>query len=71
MPRKKSVKNKNLETLRDIVNEAISTNNEEFLVQLIYTMQKDYEEIAKLSTMGQYESSWSHKKTLDYITKET
>jgi len=69
MPKKK----KNIETLeaiRDIVLEAIRTHNEEFLVDLIYKLQEEYYDIAKLSTLGEHEHSWTHKKTLDYITKE-
>jgi hypothetical protein len=67
--RKKSIKD--LEAIREVVFEAIRTHNEEFLIELIYKLQEEYNDIAKLSTMGEYKSTWTHKKTLDYITKET
>jgi hypothetical protein len=67
--RKKNVKT--IEAIRELVLEAISTHNEEFLVELIYKLQEEYNDIAKLSTMGEHKSFWTHKKTLDYITKET
>lgn len=69
MTKKRS--NESLEAIREVVIEAINTHNEEFLVELIYQLQEQYYEIAKLSTMGEHENSWTHKKTLDYITKET
>jgi hypothetical protein len=68
MPRKKKIDN--LDSLREVVNECISTNNIEFLIQLLHKLQTEYNEIAKLSTLGSYKESWSHKKVLDYITKE-
>jgi hypothetical protein len=67
--RKKNIKN--LEAIREVVFEAINTHNEEFLVQLIYRLKEEYNDIARLSTMGEHKGAWTHKKTLDYITKET
>lgn len=69
MPRKK--KPKDIESLREFVYECITTNNEEFLVKLLSNLQSEYEEIATLSTLGNYRKNWSHKKVLDYITKES
>lgn len=67
--RKKKNKD-NIQAIRDIVNEAINTGHEEFLVDIIYKLQEEYYEIATLSTMGEYQKTWTHKQTLDYITKE-
>lgn len=67
----KRKKTKDLDSLREVVYECINTNNIEFLVKLLHTMQEEYNEIAQLSTFGEYKSSWSHKRVLDYITKET
>lgn len=68
MPRRKKIDN--LDSLREVINECINTNNIEFLVQLLHNLQTEYNEIAELSTFGEYKKSWSHKKVLDYITKE-
>lgn len=68
MPRKN--KDKDLEALREVVYECINTNNIEFVVQLLHKLQSEYNEVATLSTFGSYEKNWSHKKVLDYITKE-
>lgn len=61
---------KNLDAVRDLVNEAIRTNSIEFLVMLINNLQTEYVELAELATLSQYKSTWSHKKVLDYVTKE-
>jgi flagellar biosynthesis/type III secretory pathway ATPase len=68
MPRRKKIDN--LDSLREVVNDCINTNNTEFLIQLLHRLQTEYNEIAKLSTLGNYREGWSHKKVLDYITKE-
>ena len=56
MSRKKKIDN--LDSLREVVNECISTNNIEFLIQLLHKLQTEYNEIAKLSTLGSYKESW-------------
>lgn len=61
---------KNLDAVRDLVNESIRTNSIEFLVMLINNLQKEYVELAELATLSQYKPTWSHKKVLDYVTKE-
>jgi len=58
----------NINTIRDLVHECIDTHNEEVLVQLIYRLEKDYIEIAKLASMGDYNAGWTHKEILDYMT---
>jgi len=68
MPRRKKIDN--VDSLREVVNDCINTNNIEFLIQLLHRLQTEYNEIAKLSTFGNYREGWSHKKVLDYITKE-
>jgi hypothetical protein len=57
--------------IRDLISECLSTNNQEILVNLIYRLELEYNEIAKLATLGEYDVSWGHLKTIDYITKET
>lgn len=67
---RKNKKTDNLDCLRELVYEAIQTNNIEFLVKLIHNLQKEYVELAELATLSAYDPKWSHKKLLDYITKE-
>lgn len=67
MPPKKT---KDLDSIRVLVYESINTHNEEFLVNLIHKLQLQYNELAKLVTFGEFRNSWSHKKLLDYVTKQ-
>ena len=53
-----------------IIEEAIKNNKIEFIANLIVTLQKDYIDLALLSTDGQYKENWTHTQTLDYITYE-
>lgn len=55
----------------DLVFECIATHNELILVELITRLEKEYVEIAKLSTMGKYSTDWTHEEVLTYITYET
>jgi hypothetical protein len=60
-----------IELIRDLILECISTNNLEVIVELIHKLEIEYNEIANLATLGEYDVSWGHLKTIDYITKET
>jgi len=51
-----------------IIDECIKTDRLTFLANMILTLQKDYQEVASLSTDGEYRSNWSHKQVLDYLT---
>jgi hypothetical protein len=51
-----------------IIDECIKTDRLTFLANMFITLQKDYQEIASLSTDGEYRSSWTHKQVLDYLT---
>lgn len=63
--------NKNeIDDMIQLINECIKNNNIIFLAKLICKLQKDYEELAKLSTDGTYQPSWTHKNVLDYLTYE-
>ena len=57
-----------INVIRDLVYECIGTHNEEVLVQLIYRLEQDYIDIAKLASMGDYKASWTHQEILDYMT---
>lgn len=69
MSRKKRPK-KDLDSIRELVIECVATHQEEFLVNLLYELQREYRELARLSTLDAYRETWSHKKLLDYLTKE-
>jgi|688.fasta_scaffold594212_3 hypothetical protein len=51
-----------------VIQNCIKEDKLEFLANLITTLQKEYQEIASLSTDGEYRSSWTHRQVLDYLT---
>lgn len=57
-----------LERLRNLVTECFLTHNQEVLVKMIYKLQQEYVEIAKLATLNEYKTTWTHKEVLDHIT---
>jgi hypothetical protein len=59
------------EEVERLVNDCIISNNSVILIQLIIQLEKDYKELAKLSTFGAYEDGWTHEEVLDYVTEET
>lgn len=63
--------NSSRETIRNLVIECIATHNEEILIELIYRLQKEYIDIANLSSYGEYKPYWTHDQLLNYITYET
>ena len=56
--------------IRELVYECINTHNEEVLVQLIWRLEQDYIDIARLSTYDEYRRSWTHAKVINYMTYE-
>lgn len=62
---------KDVEEMLKLIQECIKNDNLVFLATLICKLQKDYEDIAKLSTYGEYLPTWTHKQVLDFITYET
>lgn len=61
---------KDIEEMLQLINECIKNHNLTFVATLICKLQKDYEDIARLSTDGKYQPSWTHKQVIDYITYE-
>ena len=59
------------EILAALVTDCIISHNEAIIVRLLAELEKQYQELAKLSTMGEYENDWTHKQVLDYVTYET
>jgi len=60
-----------LENIRELISDCIFTNNIEIIVQLVYRLELEYKDIAKLATMGEYTNEWTHIDTMNYITYET
>lgn len=54
-----------------LVYECITSHNEMVLVDLIVNLEKEYIELAKLSTFGEYQTDWSHEDVLNYVTFNT
>jgi len=59
------------EMLAALVTDCIISHNEAIIVKLLAELEKQYQELARLSTMGEYKSDWTHKQVLDYVTYET
>ncbi len=57
-----------IESVRDLVNEALSTHNEEYVVALLHKLLVEYTELARLSTDDNYTKNWTHHNVLNYIT---
>ena len=59
-----------LDSIRKLMSDSITSHNEEVIVSLIFKLEKEYVELAELSTMGEYKRNWTHQQVLDYVTKE-
>lgn len=55
----------------NLVNQCVKDDNIEFLSNILFVLQQNYNELAKLCTDGNYHRGWSHTKVLDYITYES
>lgn len=71
MAKKKDKVEGTREDIYNLVNECILTHNEAILVELIYRLEKEYVDIAKLATMGEYKGGWTHEEVMNYITFNT
>jgi hypothetical protein len=61
-------KEEKLESIRRLVNDCYISNNGNILAELIFKLEKDYVELAELSTDGAYNRNWTHEEVLDYLT---
>jgi hypothetical protein len=68
---KDEISNLDEDHIRDLILDCIYSNNSEIMVKIIIQLKKDYEELAKLATMGYYDGKQTHKEVMDYITFET
>ena len=60
----------NEEAIRSLIYDCVNSNNIEIMVQIIIQLKKDYQDLAKLATMGYYDGKQTHKEVMDYITFE-
>ena len=65
------MKKTRFEEIEDLVNDCVISNNTVILTQLILQFEKDYKELAELTTFGMYKDDWTHTELLNYITEET
>ena len=57
--------------IASLVDDCIIAHQETIIVKLIAELEKDYQELAELATLGEYTPSWTHKQVLDFVTYET
>lgn len=62
--------NHNLDKIKELVDECVKNDRNDFLANIIFVLQQNYQEIAKLTTDGAYHEGWSHQQVIDYITYE-
>lgn len=60
-----------IKSIETLVTDCYIAHQEAIIVKLIVQLEEEYRELAKLSTMGEYKTDWTHKKVIDYITYET
>lgn len=58
------------EFIRSLIYECINSYNIEIVVNIILELKKNYNELAKLSTLGYYDSSKTHEDVIRYLTYE-
>jgi|688.fasta_scaffold08351_19 hypothetical protein len=56
--------------LTKLVHECIATHNEIILIETIARLEKNYIDLAMLSTLGQYKTTWTHEEVINYLTYE-
>ncbi len=71
MSKKESKYGSDREQIEDLVNECINTHNELILVELIYRLEHEYIDIARLATYDDYKKNWTHQEVVNYITYNT
>lgn len=59
------------EDIEALVYECIATHNEIILIELIRNLEKEYIDLASLSTFGEYKTHWSHNDVMNYVTYHT
>lgn len=51
-----------------VIENCIKEDKIEFLATIILNLQREYQEIATLSTDGEYQIGWTHNQVLDHLT---
>lgn len=54
--------------IESLVSDCFIAHQETIIVKLIYKLEQEYIELAKLVTLGEYDRTWTHKELLDFIT---
>ena len=57
-----------LQAMLDVVKDCVAKDKLEFLATILCNLQKEYQEVCKLSTDGEYNPTWTHKQVLDHLT---
>ena len=60
-----------ISSIETLVGDCIKTHNEAIIVHLIFRLEKEYRELATLSTYGEYDTGWTHLEVMNYTTYET
>jgi hypothetical protein len=60
-----------LQAIKDLVEDCIKNGKIDFLANIVLILQKNYQELALLSTNGAYHEGWCHQQVIDHVTYET
>jgi hypothetical protein len=60
-----------LKAIQSLVTDCYIAHQEDIIAGIIYQLEKEYDELATLSSLGEYKKEWSHDYLLDFITYET
>lgn len=63
--------NDEIRVMVGVIENCIKENKIEFLANLIVKLQKEYQDIASLSTDGEYQITWTHHQVLDFLTYQS
>lgn len=59
---------RSVDLIRSVVEDAMLSNDQEYLTMIITKLLTEYIEVAHLSTDGNYDPDWTHTDVLNYLT---
>jgi hypothetical protein len=62
--------NSEVRTALTLIEDCMHENRLEFLAELLVRLEREYIELARLSTDDNYQPNWTHTQVLDYLTYE-
>lgn len=65
------IDNERYHAIETLLNDCIIAHQEAIIIRLVMQLEEDYKELAELATMGEYNSTWTHLKVMNYVTYET